>query len=720
MKKYLTVIIILFFLGYGVFYAFYYKGFYIDFQPDCPVNAQFRTEGDMIQLQNQNGTFSDFFIRGVDVSSSMPGNYATYFAPEEEDYLRWLKYIGEMGANTIRVYTIMDDDFYNALYTYNTTQREPLYLLQGILVSDEANTHAEDAFSEEFFGSLMKDGITAVDIIHGKRVVLNHKSHGSGTYLRDISPWVLGYLVGQQWDAGTVAYTNHKEADDNLWKGKYFEASKDATEFEEMLGKIMDNMIAYESNKYKEQRLISFINDPQNDPFHYQDAYAKQLKKFNFLDAEHLVPTKNLLSGYFASYCIYDYCYNFSEYLSQEQKAALGDALIKLNTSGMYDGYLELLSAYHSMPVVAAGFGFSTARIPVTDGEKPLTEEAQGEALMKFYHEALNSGWSGVLISTWQDVWERRTWNTAFSTVLTKNYLWHNLDCDGQNYGIMAYEPGKEEKICYVDGDISEWSDADIVLSGDEFTLSKRQDEEGMYLMIKGSNLKNRRLFIPIDVTPKSGSTLCSDPVSLEFEREADFLLCLDGEENTRLLVQERYDAMRENFLFEVTGEDPFIDLPERDSDKFVMIGTVMNDNTLVDVTSVSEEEIQKKKPLIVWDAGQLLHGDGNPGHDKYNSLADFCIGKEGVEIRLPWNILNVADPSEMQIADDYYDNYGVVPQKVSAFWIGIGDGNGVISMSRMKMTGVSEKCRWHERLKKSYEVIKSEWKGDKDELVKY
>ena len=177
---------------------------------------------------------------------------------------------------------------------------------------------------------------------------------------------------------------------------------------------------------------------------------------------------------------------------------------------------------------------------------------------------------------------------------------------------------------------------------------------------------------------------------------------------------------MREKFLFEVTGEDPFIDLPERDSDKFVMIGTVMNDNTLVDVTSVSEEEIQKKKPLIVWDAGQLLHGDGNPGHDKYNSLADFCIGKEGVEIRLPWNILNVADPSEMQIADDYYDNYGVVPQKVSAFWIGIGDGNGVISMSRMKMTGVSEKYRWHERLKKSYEVIKSEWKGDKDELVKY
>ena len=70
--------------------------------------------------------------------------------------------------------------------------------------------------------------------------------------------------------------------------------------------------------------------------------------------------------------------------------------------------------------------------------------------------------------------------------------------------------------------------------------------------------------------------------------------------------------------------------------------------------------------------------------------------------------------------ADDYYDNYGVVPQKVSAFWIGIGDGNGVISMSRMKMTGVSEKYRWHERLKKSYEVIKSEWKGDKDELVKY
>ena len=63
MKKYLTVIIILFLLNNNKFYAIYYKGFYIDFQPDCPVNAQFRTEGDMIQLQNQNGTFSDFFIQ---------------------------------------------------------------------------------------------------------------------------------------------------------------------------------------------------------------------------------------------------------------------------------------------------------------------------------------------------------------------------------------------------------------------------------------------------------------------------------------------------------------------------------------------------------------------------------------------------------------------------------------------------------------------------------
>ena len=43
--------------------------------------------------------------------------------------------IQELGANTVRVYTILQDDFYNAFYEYNTQREEageePLWLIHG-------------------------------------------------------------------------------------------------------------------------------------------------------------------------------------------------------------------------------------------------------------------------------------------------------------------------------------------------------------------------------------------------------------------------------------------------------------------------------------------------------------------------------------------------------------------------------------------------------------
>ena len=238
--------------------------------------------------------------------------------------------------------------------------------------------------------------------------------------------------------------------------------------------------------------------------------------------------------------------------------------------------------------------------------------------------------------------------------------------------------------------------------------------------MIQGKDLKNRKLFVPIDTTGQSGSKVCAEPIALQFERAADFLLCLDGEEGTRLLVQERYDAMRENFLFEITGEDPFVNFPKKDSDRFVAIGIVVNKNSFVDETIGNAEDIFAQKTLGVWNAGHLVHGDGNPDHADYNSLADFCFGSLCVEIRLPWNLLNVMDPSSMKIADDYYENYGVVPYAVSDFWMGIGDGEETISMEKVDMPGLARQPVWHERLKKSYDVILAEWKGDTDVFIQH
>ena len=54
-----------------------------------------------------------------------------------------------------------------------------------------------------------------------------------------------------------------------------------------------------------------------------------------------------------------------------------------------------------------------------------------------------------------------------------------------------------------------------------------------------------------------------------EFERPADFVLVLNGKDNTRLLVQDRYNPIHANYEEDITGKDPYIDPPARDSAVF-------------------------------------------------------------------------------------------------------------------------------------------------------
>ena len=180
MKRFIIAVSILAVLAIGVGYAAWFRGFYLDLDPDAPITAVFRTEGKDLLRQTGTEEWETFTIRGVDLSSNLPGHPVLEFAPEPEDYLRWLEAIAELGANTVRVYTVMDADFYEALYTYNTTHDQSLYLLQGLQVSDTANYGSEDVYGEGFLDLLLENGRTAVDVIHGSRIITLGNTSGTG------------------------------------------------------------------------------------------------------------------------------------------------------------------------------------------------------------------------------------------------------------------------------------------------------------------------------------------------------------------------------------------------------------------------------------------------------------------------------------------------------------------------------------------------------------
>lgn len=712
MKKFTLTAVMLAICLLVLRYAVYYGGLYIDFNPEAPINVQLKIQDKKIYIKKQNGKYEAFLVKGIDLASSVAGHYATDYAVDKETWLKWFAQIQKMGANTIRVYTIYNDTFYNALYEYNSSREEPLYLLQGIQVSDYANNSGQDAYSREFYGTLKEDSMDVVDVIHGRKSIALNQMKGSGNYRKDVSKWVLGYIIGNEWNAGTIAYTNHSGSHMTAYQGKYFCTAKDASAFEAMLAKIMDDMVSYESKKYKTQRLISFINDPKNDPFVYEEFYAKQLGKYNHLDAQNILATDQLKSGYFASYRLYEFCPGFSQYFSVEQKAKLSTILKALNQKFFYEGYTQLLANYHSMPVVITGYGFSSAR-GTDDMDGPLTEEKQGQALVSTYEDIVKSGCSGAVISTWQDAWERRTWNTSYAVNVTESYRWHDIQNNGQGYGLLSFDPGTKESACYVDGDSSEWKEKDRVLSNKGITLSARYDEGFFYLLVEKEGLTEQTpIYIPIDTTQKSGSKRSENP-ELTFEREADFLLSLTGRNDSRLLVQARYESLRENYLTQITGTDPFVSFPKKDSPEFVPIRMTCKNKKLA-TEDMTDAQIRAMVLFDTYETGKQVYGNGNPDSSDYNSLADFCYGPGFVEVRIPWQLLNFWNPSDMEIHDDYYQNYGVEGIRISQLYLGLCETNQQkpAPMEAVKLKGWGDKVSYHERLKRSYFILKESWGG--------
>ena len=710
MKKFLIFAAAVSLALLGLRYAVFSLGWYGDLSPDTPVTAAFWTEGDALYYRDASGVAAPFVIRGVELPASTPGQYGSDYAIDEETYLRWFSLMQQMGANTIRIYTIYDDDFYNALYRYNAGRETPLYLLQGIQVSEAANASGSDAYSRAFFDALLQDARCAVDVIHGRRNIVLRQATGSGSYRRDVSPYVLGFIVGNEWSADTIAYTDHTEKHPSAYSGACFRTAEGASRFEVLLARVLDALADYEADKYHSQRLYAFLNTPETDPFAYETVYARQLHKFSVVDAEHILPTQRLAGGYFAAYRLFPFCEDFYSCFSVEQKAALRDMRKGLDTQMAYGGYPQLLSRYHSMPVAIIGYSASSSRGATNEGG-PCTEAQQGERLLSAYRDFLRAGCAGACIDSWQDAWDRSCWNTAYAVDGNAARLWHDLQTETQGQGLLAFDPDGQT-AGYPDGDRSEWTPADVVLEENGLRLSLRYDARGLSLLIEGDGLTpDTPLYLPINLTPVSGS-MRSDSPALSFSRAADFLLVLGGGES-RLLVQARYESLRAGFLMETAGEDPYVSCPAADDPRFVPIRMILKNTALVsEDASPAEMDAAKRSPTF--ETGLLTRGNANPAAQDYHSLADYCYGQGFVEVLLPWQLLNFRNPAAMEIHDDYYVHYGVEGRRIDALYIGIqaGTGSNPIPMAGFSLRGWGEPVRFYERLKDSYWILQEGWGG--------
>ena len=696
-------------------YLIYFNGnWYIP--KNGEVNYISKVEGDNLYLKEKNG-FEVFDLKGVNLGLGKPGHFAKDKAITKEEYLRWFKQMKDMGANTVRVYTIGPEDFYEAFYEFNENNDDPLYLIHGVWVDDYLLNSRFSALDNEFYKPFLEDCKNMVDVIHGRFKSRNDNTMYVNRYKNDISQWVYAYILGVEWDPGLVTYTNENVNQQKQYQGTYFQ-TKSATNFEIFLASIADQLVEYETEKYGQQKTIAFSNWATTDPFEYDNYIKYEQGKFASIDVEHIIPTNELKTGQFASYHIYSYYPEFYKYLSNHDE-------------NVYLQYLKDINKHHTMPVVISEFGIPSSRGKAANEEilgrnqGNMSETDQGNSLVRLYQDIKKAGNSGAIVFTWQDEWFKRTWNTMANIDLNETAYWSDYQTNEQYFGLLSFDPGEKESICYVDGNKKDWDKKDIVKKSKDFNLSMKYDEKFIYFLIEkdGFNINSNPLYIALDTTPKSGSKTCKN-LDLSMEKPSDFVIEINGKENSRVYVHERYDTTRtlyQNIIsntINIFGDEE----KKKDSNIFNTIILPIDDTLYFQKGKNGKSDIQidfqdyKRfddnyyTVLDTYETGKLVYGNANPKSPNFNSLADFCAGDGFVEIKIPWGLLNFADPTEMMIHDDYYENYGVEYIPIKSMNVGVGDGTSVIQMSPFELEKLGKEPKYHERLKESYYILQEYW----------
>ena len=673
------------------------------------ISCRFKAEGDYFYIY-ESGDWKQMFMRGVNIGATEPGLFPGDLTISYDTYYRWFGYISEMNCNCIRIYTLMPPQFYQALGDFNKKAKNKLYLYQGIWVNEEDIERLSDTYAEneKILNDFMTDAVNLVNVIHGKAKIAETAGEAYGTYNTDVSPWLVGWIIGIEWDPNFVINTNNQHPDKKDYDGEYL-YTQTASPFEAFLCRVGDALIKHEAKTYKFQVPLAFSNWITTDPLtHPNEPHFDEDK--TTVNTEN-VKCRNFGPGMFASYHIYPYYPDSLNY--QEDYLEYTDDSGKVNT---YEAYLEDLKLAHTVPIIVAEFGIPTSRgmgheSVMGYNQGMVDETAQGAMLIDMLGSIENAKYAGGIVFTWQDEWFKRTWNNVMFDIADRRPYWSNIQTTEQCFGLLAFDPGKESMAAYVDGDVSEWKNTQPTVTTGQGKLYIKSDERYLYIMLDAGNydFEKDTLLIPINTIADQGN-LKAAQYNAEFDAAADFLIYINGKDNSHIYVDRYYDAFNYYFLeskklSDIKAEE---NAGVKNSGMFDIMRLCYGYNLTVKGTN-------QVVPDKAYETGKLRYGNGNPKAQEYKSLSDFYFKNGKLEIRIPWQLLNVMDPSGKQQISDFRKTQVISPQAYQSFDFGFAYRTGTESL-KITLGGSYEyngwnTPTWHERLKPAYYELQNYFK---------
>jgi hypothetical protein len=547
------------------------------------------------------------FLPGVNLGSTtplhQPGEVGTI---TRRDFRRWIETMGKMRIPLVRIYTLLPPAFYEELNGYNARHPDsPVYLVQGVYLPNEgAYLEPEqtlfDADTDKTFARELADVSAAV---HGDLTRPQTRGQASGRYTQDVSRWLVAWIIGVEWDGEATLRTDRVRAAAPRHRGRYFSSTPNASPTERWLAKHMDALATLEA-KRGVSTPIAFVNWPTTDPLKHPTEPLER-EDLVGIDANHVLPSKAWPGGTFASFHVYPYYPDFQRYEpGLEATQWRGEA-------DRYAGYLTSLRDHFAgtMPLVISEFGVPSALGSAHHGPRGRDQGGHSErAAMAIDADLMrliaHLELGGAFVFAWSDEWFKRTWNTVEHQTPTRLQLWHDPLTNEQWFGMIATDPDPlpdtSTEIAPQRGAIERvhaWADASWV-----------------HLDVAFRSKAPSQFVVDADVVPGPG--------------KADYRLRVDRGSAT-MQVRRALDPIRLD-----VGEPSY--RPGTD-DAWHTYALITNRTYLKPGVS-SGAEYQY--------VGRLVRGNWNPKSKDYNSLATWSRQGKRIQLRLPWSLLGMADPS--------------------------------------------------------------------------
>jgi len=669
--------------------------------PALPVPA--RATGDQFEIR-VGDAWRPFYVKGVNLGAALPGKFPAEFPPDDSTYARWLQLIAAANANVVRLYTILPPAFYRAFNAWNHSHpARPLWIVHGVWAELPRRSDYDDpAWKAQFRAEMRR----VVDVVHGRAAIGMRSGHAWGRYSADVSDHVLAYIIGREWEPFSIRAFNTLRRTRTVYAGRFLAVDR-GTPADVWMAEQCDYMLAYEWDAWRSARPIAYTNWPTLDPLHHpteatqaeEQALRKRLglapnvrlKEYDndseSLDAMLVRTTSANVAGYFASYHAYPY---YPDFIGLD--SAYGAA------PSHYLGYLLDLKRHHAgRALLIAEYGVPSSRgIAHLDADGMHhgghDERAMAKRDVQLTREIHEAGLAGGILFAWLDEWFKHNWVTIdLELPAERTRLWHNVMNAEQNYGLVGLYAGDSARP-EPGGAAGRWRALAVLAESVGTRLRVGSDPAYLYLALETS--------------------MGVDSVRWTIDL-GEFRLLLNDTSDAQLLVTPTYNP----YLGPRASTRP------TDLDRFYNTRAAIAARRAARDSALDSLFVATNRFRVARDGKLFLPRGVNRGRLRYgraaeSTLADWYRDRAAgvVEVRLPWGLLNVTDPSSRTVLARVRDP-GPFATTVTAgipFDVAATVPSGAVvarfAAQHPYVWPTWETPVWHERLKPAYYAMQALW----------